>query len=86
MTNKTKTNKTEMKTTRKNKAWLRNPAQRKNPKLFTAKFIQRKDGSFHMLGRETMVLSRKNAVASEWVPVDTRDFATELRMNGIRNF
>jgi hypothetical protein len=79
-------NKKEMKTQRKNKAWLRNPDQRKNPKIFQAKFVQRMDGSFHMLGRETMVLSRKNAVASEWVPVDTRDFATELRMRGIHNF
>jgi hypothetical protein len=82
------TNKTEMKTTqtRKNKAWLRNPAQRKNPKLFTAKFVQRKDGSFHMIGGESKAYIRKNQNAGEWVNVDTRDFATELRMNGIRNF
>jgi hypothetical protein len=74
-----------MKTTRKNKQWLRNPDQRKNPKIFSAKFVQMKDGSFQIIGKETTVLERKNQHASQWVPVDTRDFATELRMNGIHS-
>jgi len=82
--NNTKTNK--LKTQRKNKQWLRNPNQRKNNKIFTAKFVQRKDGSFHMIGGESKYLARKNGVASEWVNVDTRDLATEMRMRGIRNF
>lgn len=72
-----------MKNTRKNKTWLRNRAQRKNPKVFTAKFVQQKDGSFHMIGGETMVLERKNQHSGEWTNVDTRDFATELRQNRI---
>lgn len=71
--------------TRKNKQWLRNPDQRKNRKVFTAKFTQERDGSFTIIGGETMVLERRNQHTSEWVPVDTRDFATEIRMNGINN-
>jgi hypothetical protein len=85
MKNNTKTN-NNMKTTRKNKAWLRNPAQRKNPKVFSAKFIQRKDGSFHMIGGESMAYIRKNQNAGNWVNVDTRDLATELRRCGVRSF
>lgn len=69
--------------TRRNKTWLRNPDQRKNPKVFTAKFIQQPDGSLYMIGGETLVLSRKNQHAGEWVNVDTRDFATEMRNNRI---
>jgi hypothetical protein len=68
---------------RKNKQWLRNRAQRKNPKVFTAKFVQQPDGSFYMIGGETLVLDRKNQHSGEWVNVDTRDFATELRQNRI---
>ena len=71
--------------TRKNKQWLRNPDQRKNPKVFSAKFTQERDGSFTILGGETMVLERRNQHTAEWVPVDTRDFATEIRMNGINS-
>jgi len=37
------------------------------------------------LGGETMVLERRNQHTAEWVPVDTRDFATEIRMNGINS-
>lgn len=69
--------------TRKNKTWLRNKNQRKNPKFFTAKFMQNPDGSFTMLGNQTMVLERKNQYGGQWVNVDTRDFATELRQNRI---
>jgi len=36
-----------------------------------------------MIGGETMVLERRNQHASEWVRVDTRDFACELRGNKI---
>lgn len=68
-------------TKRRNKQWLRNPNQRKNPKIFSAKFIQNPDGSFTMLGKETMVLERKNQHTHAWVNVDTRDFACELRNN-----
>lgn len=71
----------ETNTTRKNKQWLRNRNQRKNPKIFSAKFIQNPDGSFMMLGGETLVLERKNQHAHNWVNVDTRDFACELRNN-----
>lgn len=74
-----------MKTNRKDKKWLRNPDQRKNPKVFSAKFVQNPDGSFAMIGGETMVLQRKNQYSGDWVRVDTRDFATELRMNPILN-
>ena len=68
---------------RKNKNWLRNKNQRKNPKVFTAKFVQLPDGSFSLIGGETMVMSRKNQHSHEWVNVDTRDFAVELRQNKI---
>lgn len=68
---------------RKNKQWLRNPDQRKNQKVFSAKFLQNPDGSFCMIGGETLVLERKNQHSGEWVNVDTRDFATELRQNRI---
>jgi hypothetical protein len=68
---------------KRDKQWLRNPDQRKNIKVFSAKFVQNPDGSFSMLGNETMVLSRKNQHKADWVKVDTRDFACELRNNPI---
>lgn len=74
-------NNTETQTNRKNKQWLRNRNQRKNTKIFSAKFIQHPDGSFMMLGGETMVLERKNQHSNMWVNIDTRDFACELRNN-----
>lgn len=70
--------------TRKNKQWLRNPDQRKNPKIFSANFIQLKDGSFQILGGQTKVLTRLNQHTGVWESVDTRDFACELRNAGIR--
>lgn len=73
----------KMTTQRKNKQWLRNPNQRKNPKIFSAKFIQNPDGSFAMIGGETVVLQRKNQHSQQWVNIDTRDFACELRNNSI---
>jgi hypothetical protein len=72
-----------MNTIKRDKNWLRNRAQRKNPKVFTAKFVQQPDGSMHMIGGETLVLNRVNQHSGEWVNVDTRDFATELRQNRI---
>ena len=72
-----------MKNNKKNKQWLRNRNQRKNPKIFSAKFVQNPDGSFHMIGGETMVLQRTNQYSSDWVRVDTRDFSCELRNNPI---
>ena len=74
-------NNTETQTTGKNKQWLRNRNQRKNTKIFSAKFVQNPDGSFMMLGGETMVIERKNQHSNNWVNVDTRDFACELRNN-----
>ncbi len=72
-----------MKNNRKNKAWLRNRHQRRNTKVFSVKLIQLPDGSFEMLGGNTLVLDRKNQHSAEWVAVDTRDFACELRNNRI---
>lgn len=81
-----KTDNTNMKITksktvsnRKDKKWLRNPDQRKNPKYFSIKMLRLKDGSFHILGGESKYLNRINQHANEWVNVDTRDLATELR-------
>lgn len=71
---------------RKNKQWLRNRNQRKNKKVFTASFVQNDDGSFHMIGGGSAVYIRSNQHAGEWVPVDTRDLATEMRLNGVKSF
>lgn len=65
---------------------MRNPDQLKNPKIFNVKLLRNPDGSFHLVGGETMVLDRKNQHSQEWVPVDTRDFACELRNSPIRSF
>jgi hypothetical protein len=70
-----------MKNNRRNKQWLRNPDQRKNTKLFNVKMVQLRDGSFMMLGGESKVLNRKNQHSGEWVNVDTRDLACEIRNN-----
>ena len=74
-----------MKTNRKNKQWLRNPDQLKNPKIFNVMMVRNPDGSFHMLGGESKVLIRKNQYIGEWVNVDTRDLACEIRNNKIRS-
>jgi len=78
---KVKTNKVT--SNRKNKQWLRNPDQRKNPKCFSVKMVQTKNGDFVMLGGNSLVYSRKNQHGGEWIPVDTRDLACELRNNRI---
>jgi Trm5-related predicted tRNA methylase len=84
MTNNTdmKTN-TKIKNNRKDKNWLQNPKQLKNPKIYTMRAIRDVDGSFHFIGGETKVLSRKNQHSAEWVNVDTRDFTAELRSSKI---
>lgn len=69
---------------RKDRNWLQNRNQRKNPKVFEAKFIQQPDGSFELLGGQTIVYSRKNQHHMERVNVDTRDFASELKTRGFR--
>jgi hypothetical protein len=76
-------NNTAKKSNAKNKQWLRNPDQRKTPKVFTAQFQQNKDGSFTMLGNHTKVKIPLNQHVYEWHHVDTRDLAREIRMNGI---
>lgn len=71
---------------RKNKQWLRNPDQRKNPKMFNVQMIQLKDGSFHIVGGGAKVRVGKNQHSSKEYMVDVRDLATEIRMNGVRTF
>lgn len=71
---------------RKNKQWLRSQDQRKRTKLFNVQMTQLRDGSFHILGGGGYVNIRKNQKSSEWYPVDVRDLACEIRMNGIRSF
>lgn len=72
------------KNNRKNKQWLENPKAMKNEKLFNVKMFRDKDGTFHVVGGETKVLSRKNQHSAEWVNVDTRDFASVLRNSSIK--
>ena len=74
------------KSNRKNKQWMRNKNQLKNPKIFNVKMYRNSDGSFHVIGGETMVLNVKNQHAAEWVNVDTRDFACELRNSKIQSY
>lgn len=74
-----------MNTNRKNKSWLRNRNQMKNPKVFTVTMVRNPDGSFHMIGGNSKVLIRKNQHIGEWVNVDTRDLACELRNSKIRS-
>ena len=75
-----------MKNNRKNKQWLRSRDQRKNPKLFSVQMMQLKDGSFHILGGGAQVLVKTNQNACKAYPVDVRDLACEIRMNGVRSF
>lgn len=64
---------------RRNKQWMRNRDQLKNPKLYSIKMIRNADKSFTILGGETKVLKRNNQYSAEWVNVDTRDLTCELR-------
>jgi len=74
-----------MKMNRKNKQWLENKDQMKNPKVFNVKMVRHSDGTFHVLGGETMVLDRKNQHRAEWVNVDTRDFTRVLNNSNIKS-
>lgn len=65
---------------------MRNRNQLKNPKIFNVMMVRNADGSFHMIGGESKVLVRKNQHSREWVNVDTRDLACEIRNNSIRSF
>jgi hypothetical protein len=86
-TNKTQTMKAkQVKNTRKNKSWLRNPDQLKTPKIFNVQMMRNKDGSFHIIGNGAAVLDRKNQHSAVWTSVDVRDLACEMRNNSIRAF
>lgn len=75
-----------IKTNRKNKQWLRSRDQRKHSKVFNVQMTQLPDGRFHILGGGANVRLRKNQHVAEWVPVDVRDLACEMRMNGVTSF
>jgi hypothetical protein len=81
-----KENNATNKNNRKNKQWLRNRDQRKNPKLFNVQMIQLPNGRFHLLGKGSFVQIKKNGVSSDWHSVDVRDLACEMRLNGISTF
>ena len=85
MTNN-KQQKTDTRTMRRDKKWLRSPDQRKRTKLFRVEMIQRKDGSFHILGNGASAVLRTNSRHAMEVPVNVRDLATEMRMNGVTSF
>ena len=70
---------------RKDRSWLQNKDQRKNNKVFSVMMKQNNDGSFTMIGGENKVFSRVNQHSGEWVNVDTRDLASELRSNPIHS-
>ena len=74
------------KSARKNKQWLRSPDQRKRTKLFTVNMIQSKDGSFHILGGGSSATIKKNQHSVGVYPIDVRDLAREMRMNGVKSF
>jgi hypothetical protein len=79
-----KTNDTR--TMRRDRKWLRSPDQRKRTKLFTVNMIQRKDGSFHILGGGATAVIKTNSRHAMEVPINVRDMATEMRMNGVTSF
>ena len=73
-------NDTSIKSTRKNKQWLRNPDQLKTRKIFSIMVERNPDNSYRLLGGQNKVLMKKNQheQANEWVNVDTRDLCVEL--------
>lgn len=71
---------------KRDKRWMRNRNQLKNPKFFQVTMLRNPDGSFHVLGGEAKVLARKNKVSSSWINVDARDLACEMRRNPIKSF
>ena len=82
----TKTEQKKQMTGRKNKAWLRSPDQRKRTKLFTVNMVQLPDGRFHILGGGASTTIKRNQHSAAVYPVDVRDLATEMRMNGVTSF
>lgn len=84
--NKTYKYMTNTKTTRKNKQWLRSRDQRKHPKMFTVNMVQLPNGQFHIVGKGANVMVKKNQHSVQICPVDVRDLATEMRMNGVTSF
>lgn len=73
------------KSTRKNKQWLRSRDQRKRTKLFMVEMIQLPNGQFQILGGGAKALIRRNQHSVEVCPIDVRDLACEMRMNGVRS-
>lgn len=82
-TMKAKSNNTATKSTRKNKQWLRNPDQLKNPKLFQVTMVRLPDKSFHIIGNQSKVFIKKNQHVGSWESVDTRDLTCELNHSKI---
>jgi hypothetical protein len=82
----TNNKKTDTRTMRRNKAWLRSPDQRKRTKLFQVNMVQLPDGRFHILGNGAKVLTRQNSTSVKEYPIDVRDLATEIRLNGVTSF
>ena len=76
----------QIKNTRKNKSWMRNPDQLKTPKIFSILAERNPDGSFRLIGGNQRVLVKKNQFVSEWVNVDTRDLGVELRNSPIHTY
>lgn len=74
-----------MKKTKRDKNWMRNKNQLKNPKIFNVSMVRNPDGSFHVIGGQSRVMVRKNQYVSEWTNVDTRDLTIELRNSKIRS-
>lgn len=75
-----------MNTNKKNKEWMRNKAQLKNPKIFSILVERNPNGSFRLIGGGNKVLVKKNQYSSEWVNVDTRDLCTELRNSEFHSY
>jgi len=85
--NMTTNNKVKKETSeRKNKQWLRSPDQRKRTKLLTVNMVQLPDGRFHILGGGASATIKKNQHSVGVYPIDVRDLATEMRMNGVTSF
>ena len=74
---------TESKSNRKDRKWMQNPKQLKNPKVFNVTLVRNPDKSFHVIGMESRVLIRKNQHSGVWTSVDTRDLARELNNSKI---
>jgi hypothetical protein len=71
---------------RKNKQWLRSRDQRKHEKIFNVQMTQLPNGQFQILGGGAEVAIRRNRDHVEWYPVNVRDLAREMRMNGVISF